>query len=353
MKFGAYAMPSYQPSFGLTEGEFLRKTIDQLAEAETLGFDSVWSNEHHFHQYGGLMPQLPTMLAALSQRTSKVRLGSSVVLLPLHSPIDTAEQLAMVDLMSGGRLDLGIGRGFVAHDYEVHGLPHADAQERLIEALDVVLEAWSGEPMNHNGHYYTYNGVRVWPRPEQRPHPPIWIACSGNPSSFEWTGTHGYGLLTIGYLRPISALADLTKIYRDAWSAAGHKGPTTIGTHYHVVVAEDRGEARRIAESALAEHVRLNRAAQAVSVGAPPAANAGIPIEQLVDEGRLIAGDPDDCAKVLRRVADEIACDEAHCLFQFGDIPFATAQRSMELFAKHVIPRLREAAASSADASAR
>src|SRR5881409_2135494 len=119
MRFAAYAMPSYQESFGMTQGELLRATVDHLVRAEALGLDSVWVNEHHFHQYGGLMPSLPTMLAALSQRTSRVRLGTSVVLLPLHNPLVIAEQLAMVDLMSKGRLEFGVGRGFVAHDYEV------------------------------------------------------------------------------------------------------------------------------------------------------------------------------------------------------------------------------------------
>src|SRR5438067_13895960 len=145
MKFAAYAMPSYRDEFGLTQSEFMRATLDLLAKAETLGFDSVWVNEHHFHQYWGLMPSLPTMLAALSQRTSRVRLGTSVVLLPLHHPVVVAEQLAMVDLMSGGRVEFGVGRGFVTHDYEVMGVPHEDAQQRLIEALAVVKQAWSGE----------------------------------------------------------------------------------------------------------------------------------------------------------------------------------------------------------------
>jgi alkanesulfonate monooxygenase SsuD/methylene tetrahydromethanopterin reductase-like flavin-dependent oxidoreductase (luciferase family) len=342
VKFAAYAMPSFQPSFGLSRGEFLRATIDQLASAEPLGYDSLWVNEHHFHQYGGLMPSLPTMLAALSQRTSRVHLGTSVVLLPLHHPLDIAEQLAMVDLMSGGRLEFGIGRGFVAHDYEVMGLPNEGAQDRMIEALDVVVKAWSGAPFDHHGTYYDFDNVNFWPAPEQEPHPPIWIACSNTPASFEWVGTQGHRLLTIGYLRPISALAELTRIYRDAWQANGHQGPTTIGTHYHVVVAEKRADARRIAEGALREHVRLNRLAQSVGKSPPPAANEGISIEQLVDEGRLIAGSPDDCAKTLRRVAEEIGCTEAHCLFQFGDIPFDVAQRSIDLFAREVIPQLRE-----------
>src|SRR5713226_5085454 len=142
MRFGAYAMPTYQESFGLTEAEFLKATLKQLARAEQLGFDSLWVNEHHFHQYGGMMPSLPVLLAALSQHTSTARLGTSVVLLPLYNPLHVAEELAMVDLLSGGRVELGVGRGFVLHDYEVLGVPSDDAQARLIESLDVLRNAW-------------------------------------------------------------------------------------------------------------------------------------------------------------------------------------------------------------------
>ncbi len=343
MQFAAYAMPSYREEFGGTPGEFLRATVDHLASAEELGFDSVWVNEHHFHQYGGMMPALPIMLSTLAQRTTRVRLGTSVVVLPLHHPLEVAEQLAMVDIFSRGRVEFGIGRGFVTHDYEVMDIPHHDAQARLIESLEVIRKAWTTRPFNHDGAYFHFENVELWPLPEQRPHPPIWIACSGTPSSFEWTGTQGYKLLTIGYLRPVEKLAELTRLYRDAWAATGHQHRPTIATHYHTVVAESRQEARRIAEAGLAEHVRLNRASQALSRHGPPPANEGVPIAQLVDEARLIAGDPDDCAELLRRIGGAIGCDEAHCMFQFGDIPMDVAQRSLELFGTEVIPRLRSA----------
>lgn len=343
MKFGAYAMPSFREEFGLTQGEYLRATLNHLARADELGFDSVWVNEHHFHQYGGMMPALSTMLAAVSQHTTRVRLGTSVVVLPLHHPLEVAEQLAVLDLLSGGRVELGIGRGFVAHDYEVLGVNYADAQERLMESIQVILKAWSNRSFSHAGPYYQLEEMELWPRPEQRPHPPIWMAASNSPKSFEYIGTQGYRLLTIGYLKPIAALAELTRIYRETWAAAGRAEPPTIGTHYHVVVAEDRAEARGIAESGLREHVRLNRASQYLSKLPAAPSNAGIDIEQLVDEGRLIAGDPDDCARSLRRMAEEIGCTEAHCLFQFGDVPFAVANRSMELFAAEVMPRVQQA----------
>jgi alkanesulfonate monooxygenase SsuD/methylene tetrahydromethanopterin reductase-like flavin-dependent oxidoreductase (luciferase family) len=135
MKFAAYAMPSFDGSFGLTQGEFLSKTVDQFVSAEALGYESVWVNEHHFHSYGGLFPSLPTILGALSQRTTKVRLGTSVVVLPLHHPLKVAEEMAMVDLLSNGRIELGIGRGFVEHDYQVMGVDYSEAQDRPKESI--------------------------------------------------------------------------------------------------------------------------------------------------------------------------------------------------------------------------
>jgi natural product biosynthesis luciferase-like monooxygenase protein len=346
VKFAAYAMPSYAEEFGLTQGQFLRATAEHLMAAETLGFDSIWVNEHHFHQYGGMMPALPTMLAALSQKTTRVRLGTSVVVLPLHNPLQVAEQLAMVDLLSGGRLDFGIGRGFVAHDYEVLGVPYTDAQDRLLESLDIVRKAWSEHPFAYHGAYYDFSDVDVWPRPEQRPHPPIWIACSNTPSHFGWVGSQGYNLLTIGYTKPITALAELTRVYRDAFAEAhGATGKhPVIATHYHTVVAEDRAEARRIAEDALREHVRLNRESRSLAKFDSSPTPEPISVERLVDEGRLIAGDPDDCARTLRQVSEATGATEAHCLFQFGNIPFATANRSMSLFAENVIAQLQDAA---------
>jgi natural product biosynthesis luciferase-like monooxygenase protein len=349
MQFAAYAMPSYAEAFGVSQSEFLRATIDHLASAEPLGFDSIWVNEHHFHRYGGMLPALPTMLAALSQRTTRVRLGTSVVVLPLHHPLQVAEQLAMVDLMSGGRLEFGIGRGFVAHDYEVLGVPYADAQARLMEGLEVILKAWAGAAFSHEGTYFQAHDLELWPQPAQRPHPPVWIACSRSPASFEWTARQGYNLLTIGYLHPIATLAELTRVYRQAFEAAGHGRKPAIGTHFHTVVAEDRGEARRIAESGLREHVRLNRESRSLAkLEAAPEAEP-VSVEHLVDEGRLIAGDPDDCARTLLRISQETGCTEAHCLFQFGDIGFPQAQRSMQLFAAEVMPRIRAAEARVAD----
>ena len=199
MKFGHFCLPTFFPDVDGSVGVLMRRWIELLAESEALGFDSLWANEHHFDAYGGIIPSPPTILAALSQRTRHARLGTSIVVLPLHSPIEIAEQLAMVDLMSGGRVEFGIGRGFVEFDYDRLGVSREDSQGRMREQLEVILKAWGGEPFTHKGRFYTYENLEVWPRPEQRPHPPIWLSCSQTPASFEWAGSKGYSVLTVAY----------------------------------------------------------------------------------------------------------------------------------------------------------
>jgi alkanesulfonate monooxygenase SsuD/methylene tetrahydromethanopterin reductase-like flavin-dependent oxidoreductase (luciferase family) len=345
MKFAVYAMPSYDKSFGLTQGEFLRKTVDQYVSAEALGYDSIWVNEHHYHSYGGLLPSLPTILGALSQCTSKVRLGTSVVVLPLHHPLDIAEQMAMVDLLSNGRLDLGIGRGFVEHDYQVLGVDYSDAQERLKEGINIVRRAWSGETFSYEGKYWNVDNVQVWPLPEQQPHPPIWRAVAGNHASIDYAAAEGFSVVTTGHSRPPEKSATLAQHYRDAWQAAGHKAPANLAVHYHCVIAEDRAEAFRIADAGLHQHNRLNHETRMLSKAVATPQPEHPPVAQLVEDARTLCGTPEDVVALLQRISDATGLTEAHMLFQFGSVTFDQAQRSLELFAREVMPKFAAAQA--------
>jgi natural product biosynthesis luciferase-like monooxygenase protein len=342
MKFAVYAMPSYDKSFGLTQGEFLHKTVDQFVSAEALGYDSVWVNEHHFHSYGGLLPSLPTVLGALSQRTTRVRLGTSVVVLPLHHPLDVAEHMAMVDLLSNGRLDLGIGRGFVEHDYQVFGVDYSDAQERLKESIDIVRRAWAGETFSFKGKYWNVDNVEVWPRPEQQPHPPIWLAVASNPGSMEYAAAEGFSVVTTGHSRPPERSAPLAQHYRDAWQNAGHTSPASLAVHYHCVIAEDRAEAHRLAEDGLHVHNRLNHETRSLSKAEPGPEPQHPSVTQLVEDARILCGTPDDVVATLQRISEATGATEIHCLFQFGSITFDQAQRSLELFASEVMPKFAD-----------
>lgn len=329
----------------------MRRWIDLLAESEALGFNSLWANEHHFDPYGGIIPSPPTILAALSQRTRHARLGTSIVVLPLHSPIEIAEQLAMVDLMSGGRVEFGIGRGFVEFDYDRLGVSRANSQARMLEQLEVILKAWSGEPFTHKGKHYQYDELQVWPRPEQRPHPPVWLSCSQTPSSFEWAGRMGHSILTVAY-RSVEVLVANNKIYREAWAKAGHpKDQWRIATHYHCVLSENKREAREIAAKAwqryvratthTMERIRADKDALKDPVRAAAAQDV-LDIERMVEELRVIACTPDEAVTLLERAQDAMGFTQCDCTFFFGGITHEQAQRSLRLFANEVMPKLKD-----------
>lgn len=349
MKFGHFCLPTYFPDVDGDVGLLMRRWLDLLAESEALGFDFLWANEHHFDSYGGLIPSPPTFLAALSQRTKRARLGTSIIVLPLHNPIEIAEQLAMVDLMSGGRVEFGIGRGFVEFDYDRLGVSREDSQARMYEQLEVIRKAWSGAPFAHDGRYYSYPKLEVWPRPEQRPHPPIWLSCSRTPSSFEWAGRTGCSILTVPYILDADALGGMTRTYRQAWEEASHPaGEWRIGAHFHCVLSESREEARAIGREAwrryseATTHTR-DRERMDRDGSAEPGPSAPPPdIDKMVDELRTIACTPDEAVALLERSQDILGFTHCDCTFLFGGVTYDQAERSLRLFTEEVIPKLED-----------
>jgi alkanesulfonate monooxygenase SsuD/methylene tetrahydromethanopterin reductase-like flavin-dependent oxidoreductase (luciferase family) len=345
LTFGAYALPSYHSETDPPEGVYMRQLLDLLAAAEPLGFDNIWLNEHHFTSWGGMLPSPPMALAALSQRTRRIRLGTSVTVLGLHHPIEIAEQLAMLDLMSGGRLEFGVGRGSVVYDYEVFGLPYDQAQTRTLEALAVIKTAWTGEQFSHAGQFFQIPSVKVWPRPEQRPHPPIWVSCSNDAANFEWTARQGYNLLTIGFVKPVSQFAELTRRYRAAWADAGRApGGFQLGTLYHSVICEHGPTARALAVGAITRFLGQLRESDALASQPRPGRTHvldTVSAEQLIEQSRLVAGNPAEVADMLAYLQAEVGFTQVDLMFQFGGLPIETARESMELFAAEVMPRLR------------
>ena len=342
MDFGIFSLPTYDPETDGEQGAFLRNVLDLLVLAEEVGFDSVWANEHHYHPYGGVVPSPALLLTAVAARTKRVRLGTSVVVSPLHNPIEIAEQMAMLDLISGGRVDFGIGRGFVVYDYEIANIPVEEGHERTQEQLEIILKAWSGKPVSHHGKHYQYDGLPVWPSPQQKPHPPVWIAVTTNPDHFELTARQGYNLLTVSSLRPIEDLVAMTRRYVDNWSESR---PYKWATHFHVVVSENRSEALEIAQSGLEKYFDLHASAMAMAKRSMSALPGGGPrtisASEWVEQGRLIAGTPDDVAQQLERVEQQLGITGVDGSFYFIGMSLAFAQRSLRLFGERVIPSLR------------
>jgi alkanesulfonate monooxygenase SsuD/methylene tetrahydromethanopterin reductase-like flavin-dependent oxidoreductase (luciferase family) len=248
---------------------------------------------------------------------------------------------AMLDQISGGRFELGVGRGFMKYDYLTMGVPFEDAQERLIECLEVVLKAWQQRPFSHHGRYYDFENVSVWPAPFQRPHPPVWGAGTRSAENFAWFGRHGFNLLTVAYILPVPALAELVEAYRAGAREAGHDpGRLQVSTHLQVYCSEDPREAREVGEQALRRYIDQINAAR-IQGGVEAIPTRALTLEQAVAEGRICVGTPDECAASIEVLQAALGLDSIDCTFYFGGIEYARAQRSLELFAAEVMPRFR------------
>jgi alkanesulfonate monooxygenase SsuD/methylene tetrahydromethanopterin reductase-like flavin-dependent oxidoreductase (luciferase family) len=342
LKFGIFALPTYFPERDGAIAEFYQRILDLLVSSEGYGFDVAWTNEHHFHPYGGMVPFPPVLLSAVAARTSRIRLGTSVALPPLYNPVHLAEAYAMLDQISGGRLEFGVGRGFVLYDYETFGVPYAESQQRLTESLEIVRAAWTSRPFSYHGKHFQFDGVSVLPPPLQQPHPPIWGACTANPDSFAWFGARGHNLLTVVHVKPWQELRGLIDTWRQAARANGHDpDQLEVATHYQVYCCEDRDEAIRDGVQAMINYRQLNTEARLQGSATLPGRDS-VPPQELIAGGRAAIGTPDDIVAMFEHARDELGLTAIDCTFYFGGLEYDKVRRSHELFSREVIPRFKK-----------
>lgn len=219
LRFGLFGGAKAAGSGPDADSHGYRQFIDYVIDAEGLGFDSLFVVEHHFTGVGQVSASL-NLLCYLAARTSRIRLGTAVVVLPWHNPILLAEQAATLDLLSNGRLDFGIGKGYRSSEFAGFCIPQNEADLRFEEALAVLRKAWNGaQRFSHHGRLWHYDDVVVEPRPVQRPHPPLWMAA-GSRSSVERAAHEGFNLL-LDQIAPIDLILQRAGWYRDALAAAG------------------------------------------------------------------------------------------------------------------------------------
>lgn len=176
MRVGIFCFAYHYPSEGARDIRRLYdEMIAQAEAADALGFDSYWVAEHHFHEHG-VVPNPALFLTAIAQRTRHIKLGCAVAVLPFANPIRVAEDYAMLDIVPGGRLKMGLGSGYLAHEFAGFGIPFDEKRERFDEGLDVLWRAWTGLPFSHDGKYWRLQDVRLNVVPLQQPSPRLWIA---------------------------------------------------------------------------------------------------------------------------------------------------------------------------------
>jgi len=339
VQFGLlYMMFGHQPADDLS---FYRDVLDQVVAADEVGFDCVWFAEHHFDsgsEFCGRLPAPMLFVSAAASRTKRIRIGTGVRVISLHNPIIMAEEAAVADILTNGRLNLGAGQG-VNPDLEKFGLPTADKHARYREMLDVITGAWQPGTLAYDGQYFTYDDVCVIPKPIQRPRDILWVAAR-DPGSIEYAGRNGYALL-IGQAEPTDRQAIYAQQYREAALAAGNE-PRVGGTRL-VYVGETTEQARAEIEECIWRYYRRysGSAYFKLAVEEGRIVPSEVPtMEEAMCNLNFIAGDPEYVAEQLEPFCRALGVTTLTCMMHVAGMAHEQMLRSMRLFVHEVKPRL-------------
>jgi len=330
--------------------------LDELEYAEALGWDGICVNEHHQNTYG-TMPAPNLMAAALARRTSRAKIAILGNGLPLRDhPLRVAEEIAMLDVMSGGRIISGFVRGLGA-EYHSFSMSPAFSRERFLEAHDLIVRAWTEPgPFPFDGKHYRLRYVNVWPRPLQKPHPPIWIPSQGSAETAEWAARHRYP-----YLMVYSALAVIKRVFGEYRAHCERFGytcpPSQLGWMALTYVAETDRRAREEAESHIMWLFRrglkmpleflfppgyMTLPSMLRQLAAKDKTDHGKrTFEEMQEQGYVVVGSPETVVERIREAHEELGFGIFTGLHHFGTLPHDLTVRNMELFAREVMPKLR------------
>jgi alkanesulfonate monooxygenase SsuD/methylene tetrahydromethanopterin reductase-like flavin-dependent oxidoreductase (luciferase family) len=338
MEFGTFLL--LQSPSARTSQEIYDRGTEITQAAEALGFHNMWLAEHHFSTYGYL--SRPLMYALhLANKTSRIRVWTAVIVVPLHHPLIIAEEIATADLLSGGRLDIGLGRGYQRYEFERLGQELGESRERWEEAVDILLLAFSGTPFRYDGKYYQIPETSVFPQPQQQPHPPIWVTAQ-SPESVEATVKRGFHLLSGGFGVSIDRLREFRQRYDELLAEYRPAQRLHVGTQRPVYVTDSEADAHTAVEQArwnMRVTLSLRHNYSRVENGrAIPVPFDNEPSTDELLERFMVIGTPDTCIRRIRRLQEVMGIDHFNCSFWFGDLEQQQILRSMRLFATEVMP---------------
>ena len=353
MQFGVQFFPDVRPEEKSAEGYF-SEALDLAEEADRLGYTHIRIVEHYFHYYGGYSPNPIVFLAAAAQRTRRARLVTGAVLPAFNHPLKLAGEIAMLDALSRGRLDVGFARAFLPHEFRRFGRSPDESVARFREGMEQVDLLLTRESVTHRGRFHTILNTTSLPRPTQKPRPKFYVAALTTPDSFEFAGRMGYSLMGIAFVA--AKMRPLLDTYRAAWKAAGHPGTGEVMLAFHLYCEPDGERAREFAAPLVDRY--LASLAEAAGdwldgrtskdypgydkvIAGLRASNAA---EQIAS-GAAWIGSPDEIAATIARMQDEFGgFEHASLQVNFNAMPFAPALASMRLFASEVMPRFAASA---------
>ncbi len=351
MEFGSFMEFPPINAFGAASGDSAAfdRALDEVETAERVGLDAIWLAELHGAPERSVLSAPMMVASAIAARTSTIRIGIAVQVLPLSHPLRLAEEAATIDQISHGRLIYGIGRSGVVRTYEDYGISYAESRERFAETLEILQLAWTQKAFSYDGKYYSFNNVSLTPKPYQKPYPELRMAAA-TPETFPQIGRLGLPIFVAVRQGPFSQLAEHIKAYREAYEAAGHAGRGKVFLRVPAYLAETRERARAEAEESLMSFFRYQAELgrdSAQRAGGEVAVQRMRRVERLealtYDEAlatQVLIDEPNGFTARLREVEEEIGLDgilaELNC---GGHIPQDRVLNALTLLCEEVKPR--------------
>jgi alkanesulfonate monooxygenase SsuD/methylene tetrahydromethanopterin reductase-like flavin-dependent oxidoreductase (luciferase family) len=339
-------LPNPHTGERLSQAERHRQIVELAVRGEEIGLGSVWLGEHHGCDY--ILSSPPVVLAAIAERTRRMRLGTGVTLLGTLDPLRAAEDYATVDVLSGGRVEVVAGRGVLRRTYADFGLDPDRSREAFEEKVELLLRLWREEDVRSDGrHRAPLAGVTAQPRPLQRPHPPVWIGGGSSFDSIDLAARLGLALMLPSVLGPPEAFVLHVERYRERFVPGPAGGAPRVGACSHVHVARDGRAARARWEPYHMGYIRwvllelmpwggLNIGPSGLR---PPPPTAAPDFETLC-RGPSICGSPAEVADRIGAIRERLGVDLHIAMFDHGGIPEPELQDALELYGKEVLPQL-------------
>lgn len=350
MRFGLFFLLE-KPENG-NDAEVYANTVEQIRLADELGYDYIWLAEHRFTRYG-IAPDVLVLAAAAAAVTRRVRIGTAVIVLPFHNPILLAEQVAMVDVLSGGRFEFGAGRGYQAGEFKGLGIPMEESRSRFEEVMDICIGLWTNERFSYEGKHYRVEDVSLEPRPIQKPHPPVWVTAMLTPSTFAYAAERGYGIISGNPYQADPEFHQAYRVYQETLEQIGK--PELARNFWALAPAFVHREAEKALE--IPRESALSYQEAFVRYGTPRQGDGSLPegyerygagwdgargaigyLDTVVQSPNFLIGDVEQVRRRLGENAKLGMNDFILWMNRGGAIPQKQVLASMELFAREVMP---------------
>ncbi|MBT3233190.1 MAG: LLM class flavin-dependent oxidoreductase [Calditrichaeota bacterium] len=328
MKISIFSVSDYYPDLQVDRATFIDEQVELAQISEDLGYYAYFNAEHHFHEYG-LIPDPALLLAAVAMKTKTIKLAAAVSLLTFLHPLRAAEQWAMVDNLSKGRLILGVGSGYLMHEFEGFNISIAQKRDRFDEILEIMEKALSRERFSYKGKFHEFKNVQLNIGPYQDRKIDTAIAILTETAAY-YIGKRGYQIMTIPYatVEDITELKPIYDSYHRGLKDSNNGGSGEIMAGIHTYVSEEPASRNSVAREHIERYVNSRLYAKRSSY------------DKCLDRRIIACGNPDEVTASLQRLIDQ-GTDHIMTIQNFGGMPLDKTQRSMELLKKEVIPRLK------------